>query len=131
MKKNITNIESECSSTVEDLNALCVCHKDNDHSKLKALCRELLNDWSTIFRQLKNTAFPITNNPAEEIIRHWVISRRLSYGTKTLEGTRAFGILASVISTCRLRKANVWALITEVIASARRGLPLPALPSGP
>ena len=73
-------------------------------------------------------SLPLSNNEAEQILRHWVIDRRLSNGTRSAEGTRSFTLLASVIETCRIRGAPVWDYLTNVITAARKGLELPALP---
>src|SRR3990167_6638238 len=89
--------------------------------------RELLHDWDIIFRQLHDPLLPLTNNEAERMLRHWVIDRRLSYGTRTLEGTRQFSLLASVIETCHIRRAPIWNYLASVIAAARVGSQLPAL----
>jgi transposase len=113
---------------LERLKALCEAYKDSKHEKLSAFARELLNDWDIIVRQIHDPSLPLTNNEAERILRHWVIDRRLSNGTRTAEGTRSFTVLASVIETCRIRGAPVWDYLTQVIAAARKGLQLPALP---
>lgn len=110
------------------LKALCEANQDSEHEKLRAFARELLNDWDIIVRQIYDPLLPLTNNEAERTLRHWVIDRRLSYGTRTVEGTRSFTLLASVIATCRIRGAPVWDYLTRVITAARKGLELPALP---
>jgi hypothetical protein len=71
---------------------------------------------------------PLTNNEAERALRHYVISRRISHGTRTEIGSRAFALLASVIETCRRRGAVVLDFLGTVIAAARKGLALLALP---
>jgi len=43
------------------------------------------------------------NNAAERALRHWVILRKLSLGTRTPVGSRVVALLASVIDTCRQR----------------------------
>ena len=53
------------------------------HTKARALAVEMLNDWAAIFRVLDHPHLPLTNNEAERALRHWVILRRISYGTKT------------------------------------------------
>lgn len=113
---------------IEALKALCIACRDSTHDKLRAFARELLGDWDIILRQIHDPSLPLTNNEAERILRHWVIDRRVSNGTRTTEGTRAFTVLASVIETCRIRGAPVWDYLTHVIATARKGLQLPALP---
>lgn len=115
-------------SEITRLKSLCEAHKDSEHEKLRAFSRELLNDWDIIIRQIHEPSLPLTNNDAERILRHWVIDRRLSYGTRTAQGTRSFTLLASVIETCRIRGAPVWDYLTKVISAARIGMELPALP---
>lgn len=114
---------------LEHLKALCVAYQESRHEKLQAFVRELLNDWDTIFRQLQDPTLPLTNNEAERSLRHWVIERRLSHGTRTPEGTRSLTLLASVIETCRIRGAPLWDYLTRVIAAARKGLQIPCLPA--
>lgn len=113
---------------IEKLKALCIAYRECKHDKLKSFSRELLHDWDVIFRQLHDPLLPLTNNEAERMLRHWVIDRRLSYGTRTHEGTRTFSLLASVIETCRIRRAPIWNYLTSVIAAARVGSQLPTLP---
>jgi len=62
-----------------------------------------------------------TNNLAERILRHWVIHRRITYGTRTEAGTRALGIIASVIDTCRLRHINPWPFLADALRARRNG----------
>ncbi len=73
---------------------------------------------------------PLTNNEAERALRHAVISRRISYGTRTNEGSIAYSCLLSVIETCRLRQINPGKYISSVIQLARKGLRPPLLSSG-
>jgi hypothetical protein len=90
---------------------------------------EFLNDWDAIFRVLAHPHLPLTNNEAEQALRHWVILRRISYGTRSPQGSRAFALLASIIDTCRKRKASPWRYLAEVIDRARRGEQVPMLPT--
>ena len=69
------------------------------------------------------------NNLAERALRHWVIARRISYGTRNPQGSRAFTLLASVIETCRLRGQLPWPYIAEVLRQRRQGNAAPALPA--
>lgn len=121
-------LTTEYANEIELLKALCLTHYDSKHEKLRALARELLNDWDIIMRPIHDPSLPLTNNEAERILRHWVIDRRLSNGTRTAEGTRAFTVLASVIETCRIRGAPPWDYLTKVIQAARKGWQLPTLP---
>ncbi|MCP4407906.1 MAG: transposase, partial [Gammaproteobacteria bacterium] len=74
---------------------------------------------------------PLTNNLAERILRHWVILRRITQGTRTAQGSRALATMASIIESCRLRNASPLRYLAQVIAAGRQGLDAPPLPSIP
>ncbi|WP_370630365.1 transposase [Methylococcus sp. Mc7] len=103
-------------------------HRDDPHEKLRAVVREFLLDWAVILRPLSDPSLPLTNNEAERALRHSVIARRMSHGTRSELGSRAYALLASVIETCRRRGAVVLDFLGSVIAAARKGLALPSLP---
>ncbi|MEF8726948.1 MAG: transposase [Accumulibacter sp.] len=90
------------------LRALCERHQHSPFLKLGEFCREMLNDWEAIVRPLLDPSLPLTNNAAERLLRHWVIARRRRFGTRSEQGTRAFALVASIIDTCRARKASAW-----------------------
>jgi transposase len=111
-----------------ELFAACLKSADSRHAKTRALARELLNDWDTFWVVLDHPELPLTNNAAERALRHWVIARRISHGTRTAEGTHAFCLLASVIETCRQHAVSPWPYLAEVVRQRRKDLPAPALP---
>jgi transposase len=113
------------------LSQICELHSASEHAKLRNSAREMLLDWTVILRQVREPHLPLTNNTAERILRHWVISRLISHGTRSADGTRAFALLASVIETCRLGQASPWHYLATVIAASRRGLILPSWPIMP
>ena len=78
---------------------------------------------------LQYPQLPLTNNEAERALRHWVIARRISYGTRTEQGSRAFALLASVIETCRKRNLSPWPYLARVIAERRKGNEAPLIPA--
>jgi len=108
--------------------ACCERHGETKHEKTRALARELLNDWDTFWVVLDYPWLPLTNNEAERALRHWVIARRISYGTRTAQGSRAFELTISVIETCRKRGASPWPYLAETIRRRRKGRSAPALP---
>ncbi len=97
--------------------------------KMRALARELLNDWNTFWVVLDHPELPLTNNKAERALRHWVIARPIGMGTRATQGTSAFAHLASIIETCRKRAVSLWPSLAEVIRQRRQGLQAPPLPS--
>jgi transposase len=110
------------------LRAACENHRGSAHPKTHALAVELLNDWEAIFQVLSHPELPLTNNAAERALRHWVILRKLSLGTRTAVGSRVVALLASVIDTCRQRGHAPWRYLERAIADRRAGLPLAPLP---
>lgn len=110
------------------LRAACEHHQGSAHPKTHALAVELLNDWAAIFQVLSHPELPLTNNAAERALRHWVILRKLSLGTRTEVGSRVVALLASVIDTCRQRGHTPWRTLERAIADRRAGLPLAPLP---
>lgn len=107
---------------------LCEQMKTVVHQPTRELATEMLNDWEAIFRVLQVPDLPLTNNEAERALRHWVILRRISHGTRTEAGSRVFAILISVIETCRKRQQSPWIYLAAVVHSQRAGLPVPKLP---
>jgi hypothetical protein len=124
-------LKERFASRLDALFKACLRHANSGHAKTRALARELLNDWNTFWLVLEYIEFPLTNNEAERALRHWVIARRISYGTRTSQGTRAFALLASTVETCRKRSASPWLYLAEVLRQRRKGLPAPALPAVP
>jgi transposase len=106
----------------------CEKMKSSPHKKTHELAVEILNDWDVIFTVLDHPHLPLTNNEAERALRHWVILRRISYGTRTEQGSRVFTILASVIETCRIRKQCPWHFLESVVNNRRAGFLVPPLP---
>lgn len=125
------SLEEKLQTEILALKELCTTNSSHEHAKLGAFARELLSDWDVIILPIQDPSLPLTNNEAEQALRHWVIDRRLSHGTRTHEGTRAFSLLASVIETCRLRKDCAWNFLTKVISAARQNFQLPSLPIAP
>jgi transposase len=111
------------------LKAWCELHPHRPLAKLGEFCREMLNDWEAIVRPLLDPSLPLTHNAAERLLRYRVIARRLSFGTRSEQGTRAFALLASLIDTCRARKASAWDDLSAALQADRQGLPMLPLPA--
>jgi transposase len=111
------------------LRGACQRMSNSQHKKARELAGEFLNDWDAIFMVLIHPFLPLTNNEAERCLRHWVIYRRICYGTRTPCGTRVFALLASVTDTCRKRGHSPWRYLEKAIADRRIGLPLSPLPA--
>lgn len=110
------------------LRTLCEKWRNSKHEKAHALAVEFLNDWEAIFQVLNDPRWPLTNNEAERALRHWVLLRKVSQGTRSERGSRIFALLASVIDTCRQRGHSPWPYLRAAIRDRRAGLPLAPLP---
>jgi len=106
----------------------CQQMQGSSHNNAHALAVEFLNDWEAIFAVLKYPHLPLTNNEAEQALRHWVIARRISHGTRSAIGSKSLALLASVIDTCRRRRASPWSYLAQVITAGRQGNDVPMLP---
>jgi len=122
------NLAEKFAAELAQLQTECEQHRDHAHEKTRQLAREFLNDWTAIWQVLAYPNLPITNNVAEQALRHWVIARKISHGTRTAEGSRAYTLLASVIDTCRQRGVLPWPYIAQVIAERRQGKVAPPIP---
>jgi hypothetical protein len=123
-----TDLLTTFSAQLAEFKTLCEQYRNHSHLKTHQLAREFLHDWDAIWTVLAHPELPLTNNVAERALRHWVISRKISSGTRNEQGSRAFALLASVIDTCRQRGLSPWPYIADVIATRRRGDPFPPLP---
>jgi hypothetical protein len=123
------DLTAHFQNRLDEFKRLCESHRDSAHNKTRALAREFLNDWEAIWIVVAHPYLPLTNNEAERALRHWVIARRISQGTRTEQGSRAVSLLASVIETCRKRHILPWPYIAQVVAERRKGNPAPPLPA--
>jgi len=108
----------------------CERHQHEAEDKVRALAREILNDWNAVIAFVDDPKLPPTNNDAERALRHAVIARRISFGTRTGEGSRCYAAALTVFTTCRQRAVDVSIYAADLIAAARKGLPHPPIPAG-
>jgi transposase len=55
----------------------------------------------SLFTFLRHHGVPPTNNHAEQSLRHMVIFRKLSFGTRSQTGLKTHSILPSLVQTAR------------------------------
>ncbi len=107
----------------------CQCNRHDIEKKVRDLAGEILNDWDAVVAFVSDPNLPPTNNEAERALRHAVIARRISFGTRTDEGSRFYAAGLSVVDTCRKRGADPWVYACSLIAAARANLPSPPIPA--
>ena len=75
-----------------------------DPKKLVAIKVGLLKNNQYYFTCLLHEGIPCDNNKAERALRHLVLKRRMSFGSKTEQGANTTAVLASVILSLFWRK---------------------------
>jgi hypothetical protein len=122
-------LHEQYAEHLAEFKVLCESRWYGEHQKTQEIAREFLNDWKAIWIVLQYPQMPLTNNQAEQALRHWVISRRISYGTRTEQASRAFALLASVIETCRKRRISPSSYLATGIAERRKVNQAPPIPA--
>jgi len=74
-------------------------------SKIKAALRKNKEKYFTF---LHHSGIPVDNNKAERALRHLVIKRRTSFGSKTQRGAETTSILASIILSLKWNEPQEW-----------------------
>jgi transposase len=69
----------------------------SDPPKLKRIKETLHKNQGSYFTCLSQSGIPPDNNKAERALRHLVLKRKVSFGSKTQKGADAMGILCSVL----------------------------------
>ena len=85
------------------------------HAPTAALCRDLFDRFDQLWMFLDHPDVEPTNNAAERALRHAVIWRKLSFGTKSAAGSRFVETMLTVIETCRQQNRDVFEFLTKAI----------------
>ena len=81
------------------------------------LCRRIERHIKELFVFVAEPDVPADNNPAERSLRHLVISRKVSGGTRSERGTESKMTLASLFGTWRARGLNPLAACRQLLTS--------------
>ena len=81
------------------------------------LCRRIERHIKERFVFVAEPDVPSDNNPAERSLRHLVISRKVSEGTRSERGTESKMTLASIFGTWRARGLNPLAACRQLLTS--------------
>ena len=109
-------------------------------TELKSLCKQALRfkpaetlrsylagpEQKFLFTFLRRPGVPPTNNHAEQSLRHLVIFRKISFGTRSERGLKTHSILPSLLQTARRQgvhpRAFLHTLLTADTATAQAAL---------
>ncbi len=106
-----------------------LCATSLSHPKTLNLRDRLISakrDAKKLFTFLKRPGMPPTNNHAERALRGPVISRKISFGSRSETGAHAFAVLASMLGTARRQNkpalSFLQALFTADLETAQAAL---------
>lgn len=97
------------------------------HAPTAALCRDLFDRFDQLFLFLDRAGVEPTNNRAERALRHFVIWRKLSFGTQSAAGSRFVETMLSVVETCRQQNRSIFDFLTSTVELHFRNRPAPSL----
>ncbi len=97
----------------------------------RGLARNLIKVWPALWTFTETDSVEPTNNRAERGLRHAVIYRKLSQGSRCERGARATERLLSAAITCRLQRRSLFAYLVEVAQASIRGHPTPGAAARP
>ena len=97
--------------------ALCRPYRDDPASAQARLCRRISNHIKELFVFVAHPEVPPDNNAAERSLRHLVISRKISGGTRSSQGTETKMALASIFGTWRTQDLDPLAACRQLLIS--------------
>ena len=100
------------------------------NTKLAGMCGELHAHRDRLWRFAESEGVEPTNNASERALRPAVIWRKLSFGTRSAQGSRFVETLLSVVETCRRQSRNVFEYLTRALEAQLAGQPIPSLLTG-
>ena len=90
----------------KQLLALCRPFSNDDAAPQAKLCRRIERFIKELFVFVSHPDVPSENNAAERSLKHLVISRKISGGTRSEQGTNSKMTLASLLDTWRAKGLN-------------------------
>lgn len=100
-----------------ELLAVCRPYLEDETAVQGVLCRRIAKQIDNLFTFVLDPAVPATNNAAERSLRHLVVSRKISGGTRSRDGTEDKLVLASLFTTWRLQGRNPYLACRDLLVS--------------
>lgn len=97
------------------------------HARSSSLCTNLFNRWDQLWMFLTHAGVQPTNNRAEQVLRHAVIWRKLSFGTQSAAGSRFVETLLTIIETCRQQQRDLLDVLTTALEAQNHHTAGPSL----
>ncbi|MEO7329980.1 MAG: IS66 family transposase [Minicystis sp.] len=97
------------------------------HGKTSRTCTRLLKHRDALWTFVYIEGVEPTNNGAEQVIRHGVIMRKISYGTHSEEGSRFIERMLTVHATLRRQQRNILDFMEASCRASLGNHPAPSL----
>jgi transposase len=94
---------------------------------MKTLCQRIDTFQDELFLFIADPRVPSDNNQAERAIRHSVIARKISGGTRSEKGSCTRFVLASLFGTWKLQGRNAFQECLAMLTASSTGTPFPAI----
>lgn len=85
--------------------------------KTKKTCKRILKQKISLWTFLAHNDVEPTNNLAEQMIRHYVIWRKQSFGTQSERGNRFIERIMSTVATCKQQERNILNYLNDAISA--------------
>jgi len=118
---------AEIALRQEELRAPLRWGEEHGSARTRALCRDLLERWPSLWTWLTVEDGEPTNNAAERALRPAVLWRKSSFGHQSETGKQFVERLLTTVATLRLQGRNVWRYLVETCEAGRRGEAAPSL----
>lgn len=119
--------ETQMQVIREDVELLLLQGLMHPAPKVSKPCRELLKHAPSLWTFVREPDVQVTNNHAEQLLRHAVIWRKLSYGTDSEEGSLFVGRMLTTVQSCRLQNRNILDFVTAACQAKLSLQPTPSL----
>jgi hypothetical protein len=96
---------------------LCTPYADDAEAAQRRLSARVVRHIKELFVFVAESEVPATNNAAERSLRHLVVSRKISGGTRSALGTQTKMALASLFGTWRARGLNPLTACRQMLLS--------------
>lgn len=110
----------------ERLIKICTPYLNQD-VPVRTLCQRIDKYQDELFLFIADPNVPSDNNSAERSLRHSVIARKISGGTRSAKGSRTKFILASLFGTWKLQNKNPFQECVNFLTAISTDQPLPTI----
>jgi len=98
-----------------------------EHTKTAGTCRDILKREAALWTFVRIPGVEPTNNFAEQLVRHGVLWRKVSFGTQGNSGSRFAERIMTVVATLKQQDRNALDYLTEACEAANWNRSAPSL----